>query len=492
MFIKIGPAQLNQTFSLYLSPITNWNDFSFETSFILSYSLDGKVVKVGEVKIGHKGQEKSIHTYKSLNNEFENLPDNYFSLGQSPEYYKELKKLSQDLQVKILVGLKDVVYDRNIFEDVRVEAVFIDSLTRYVSISSVEQFGDILEHGVSLRHFGFRVNYENGVSPEFVVESDSKPPKNVHVIIGRNGVGKSHLLRTIVENIDMNNDVVTKTNGEPVSVYDFGLLLYFSLSVFDKPFEKVSFNEVRFSTTQTKKKYIGLYKQDSGELKDINNDLAKDFSVSLYNCIYGSEIKNNMWSEVIKSLEVDINFSDLGLSKLMTVTQEEFTHESTEVFKSLSSGHAAVIYYITHVIELIENKTICIFDEPENHLHPPLLSAFIRTLSEVLKINNGMAVIATHSPVVLQETPRSCIWKMFRSSEDDTDFERPSIETFGEGVGEITSEVFNLDVRKSGFYSLLEKDSKSYRTANELFNIYNNQIGLEGRAVVYSAMKHKG
>lgn len=55
MFIKIGPAQLNQTFSLYLSPITNWNDFSFETSFILSYSLDGKVVKVGEVKIGHKG-----------------------------------------------------------------------------------------------------------------------------------------------------------------------------------------------------------------------------------------------------------------------------------------------------------------------------------------------------------------------------------------------------------------------------------------------------
>ncbi|HHD2894338.1 TPA: AAA family ATPase, partial [Klebsiella quasipneumoniae subsp. similipneumoniae] len=178
--------------------------------------------------------------------------------------------------------------------------------------------------------------------------------------------------------------------------------------------------------------------------------------------------------------------------KLMTVTQEEFTHESTEVFKSLSSGHAAVIYYITHVIELIENKTICIFDEPENHLHPPLLSAFIRTLSEVLKINNGMAVIATHSPVVLQETPRSCIWKMFRSSEDDTDFQRPSIETFGEGVGEITSEVFNLDVRKSGFYSLLEKDSKSYRTANELFNIYNNQIGLEGRAVVYSAMKHKG
>ena len=106
MFIKIGPAQLNQTFSLYLSPITNWNDFSFETSFILSYSLDGKVVKVGEVKIGHKGQEKSIHTYKSLNNEFENLPDNYFSLGQSPEYYKYSKMFV--LRLFLLIHLLDM------------------------------------------------------------------------------------------------------------------------------------------------------------------------------------------------------------------------------------------------------------------------------------------------------------------------------------------------------------------------------------------------
>ncbi|HGD7406005.1 AAA family ATPase [Escherichia coli] len=492
MFIKIGPPQSNSTFIIYLTPITNWNDFSFETSFLLHYSHGSNVVKVGEVKIGFKRQEKSVHTYKKLDAEFDSLANDYFSLGQSPEYYSALKNLPQEFRVKLLTRLRDIVYDENIFEDVRDESVFVDSLTRYVSISSVMQFRDILQSGVSLRHFGFRVNYENGVSPDFIVESDSKPPKNVHVIIGRNGVGKSHLLRTIVENIDKSNYVVTKINGDPVSVYDFGLLLYFSLSVFDKPFENVDFNDVRFSTTQTKKKYIGLYKQGSGELKDINNDLANDFSKSLYNCIYGSEIKKGTWTRIIETLEVDVNFKDLGLSNLITVSQEEFTHASTTIFKSLSSGHAAIIYYITHVIELIENKTICIFDEPENHLHPPLLSAFIRTLSEILKENNGMAVIATHSPVVLQETPKACIWKMFRSGDIEAEFQRPTIETFGEGVGEITSEVFNLDMRKSGFYSLLEEDSKKYTSAGAVFNAYNNQIGLEGRAVVYSAIKNKG
>ncbi|NHV10346.1 AAA family ATPase [Cronobacter turicensis] len=492
MFIKVGPPQSSSEFMIYLNPITNWNDFSFETSFLLYYSYGGNVVKVGEVKIGFNGQEKFIHTYKGLDKEFECLNNEYFSLGQSPEYYSTLEKLPHECRVKLLIGLRDIVYDENIFEEVTDESVFVDSLSRYVSISSVMQFRDILQSGVSLRNFGFRVNYDNGVSPDFIVEPNSKPPKNVHVIIGRNGVGKSHLLRTIVENIDKSNYVVTKINGEPVSVYDFGLLLYFSLSVFDKPFENVDFNEVRFSTTQTKKKYIGLYKQDNGELKDINNDLANDFSKSLYNCIYGSEIKKAVWIRIIESLEVDVNFKDLGLSNLINVSQEEFTHESTAIFKLLSSGHAAVIYYITHVIELIENKTICIFDEPENHLHPPLLSAFIRTLSAILKENNGMAVIATHSPVVLQETPKACIWKMFRSGEIEAEFQRPTIETFGEGVGEITSEVFNLDMRKSGFYSLLEEDSKKYRSAGEVFDAYSNQIGLEGRAVVYSAMKNKG
>lgn len=47
-----------------------------------------------------------------------------------------------------------------------------------------------------------------------------------------------------------------------------------------------------------------------------------------------------------------------------------------------------------------------LIDEPEGHLHPPLLSAFVRALSELLVNRNGVAIIATHSPVVLQEVPR--------------------------------------------------------------------------------------
>ncbi len=105
-------------------------------------------------------------------------------------------------------------------------------------------------------------------------------------------------------------------------------------------------------------------------------------------------------------------------------------------------------------------KNFVLIDEPEIHLHPPLLSAFIRTLSDLLDNRNGVAIIATHSPVVLQEIPKSCVLKIERTGKITEAF-RPNIETFGENVGVLTREVFGLEVLNSGFYDLLTKKSRN-------------------------------
>ena len=67
---------------------------------------------------------------------------------------------------------------------------------------------------------------------------------------------------------------------------------------------------------------------------------------------------------------------------------------------------------------------------------------------------NGVAVVATHSPVVLQEVPQSCVWKIRRSGTTAI-AERPDLQTFGENVGLLTREVFGLEVTQSGFHKLL-------------------------------------
>jgi predicted ATP-dependent endonuclease of OLD family len=104
---------------------------------------------------------------------------------------------------------------------------------------------------------------------------------------------------------------------------------------------------------------------------------------------------------------------------------------------------------MTHLAEQVDERTLVPIDEPETHLHPPLLSAFIRALSDLLVDRNGVAIIATHLPVVLQEVPRTCVWKLRRSGSLLT-AAPPEIETFGENVGVLTREAFGLEVTRSG------------------------------------------
>lgn len=126
-----------------------------------------------------------------------------------------------------------------------------------------------------------------------------------------------------------------------------------------------------------------------------------------------------------------------------------------------------------------------LLDEPEGHLHPPLLSAFIRTLSELLFEQNGVAIIATHSPVVLQEVPRTCVWKINRVGDVIVPH-RLDIETFGENVGVLTKEVFGLEVETSGYHSLLAKSVAQGMNYREILRQYNEQLGMEARSVLKS------
>jgi hypothetical protein len=115
------------------------------------------------------------------------------------------------------------------------------------------------------------------------------------------------------------------------------------------------------------------------------------------------------------------------------------------------------------------------------------LSALIRSLSRLLSNRNAIAIIATHSPVVLQEIPKSCVWKITRSGLASA-CERPETETFGENVGLLTREVFGLEVSKSGFNALLATEAARAQSYEEVLAVFNGQLGLEGRAILRSIM----
>jgi ABC-type multidrug transport system ATPase subunit len=135
------------------------------------------------------------------------------------------------------------------------------------------------------------------------------------------------------------------------------------------------------------------------------------------------------------------------------------------------------------LVDTIEEKTLVLMDEPESHLHPPLLSAFTRALSELLQDRNGVAIIATHSPVLVQEVPKSCVWKLTRLRTAGRS-DRPERETFGENVGVLTREIFGLEVTKSGFHEVLQNAVDEGGNFESIMLDYEDQLGIEAQALL--------
>lgn len=489
---------------VYLTTNT-WDDFGFKTLFSLSVeNEEGQLFRIGDLKIGYVGQPEDSATRNAINDGIAELPPGFFSLGQDPDYYKRLSDLPESLRVVLLMSLRDAVHDPSLLGTAQQQKVFGTSLLRSLTLNTVQQqFARVLRGGALLTPFHFSYSLAQtdeiaGIELEFNVRPSSKPPTNIHVLIGRNGIGKTTLLNNMIsclvdENADhekVGNFYDLKQDGAAINNGYFSNVISTSFSAFDPftpPADRVDLSDsIRYT-------YIGLKELlDSGNArhKDIR-DLTEEFSRSFSACM-GLEKKRERWVEAIKCLASDPNFAEMQLDSLPLVTDASEREGIARHFfaRKMSSGHAVVLLILTKLVERTEEKTLLLMDEPESHLHPPLLSAFIRALSLLLNDRNAVAIIATHSPVILQEVTKSCVWKL-RRTRLELRADRPDEETFGENVGILTRDVFGLEVTKSGFHGLLDKEVQAGKTYDQIVSEFAGQIGFEGKAVLRALLRNR-
>ena len=132
-------------------------------------------------------------------------------------------------------------------------------------------------------------------------------------------------------------------------------------------------------------------------------------------------------------------------------------------------------------------------------MHPPLISAYLRAMSWLLIDRNAIGILTTHSPIILQEVPKSCVWKILRRG-DVFNALRLETETFGENISLLNYEVFNLTASNSSFIDLLEtevsKIIKESRTQtnieifNQVISIFKGELGTEARAHLMKSIKN--
>ena len=464
----------------------NWNDFHYRTLYqITLFDENENIHDLGYIKIANFDQttEERIE----LPEEFAELDNRFFSLGQSSEYYATIQRLNPQLKELFLTNIRDIVFNKELQLKALEEEVTRTSLLRDTSIVTVkEQYSRILNGGAILTPYNFKYitkqsDTEAGYKLTFRVNPESNPPTNIHILIGRNGVGKTHLLNNMVKSFLQ----LEESKGSFQQIKDewedtgefFSRVVSVSYSAFD-PFQPYSEKEYPNYS------YVGLKKVSDNTSKN-HDELAEEFLNSILHCFNTG--KKDKWLNAMQSLESSTLFNEINITK---IAEESIKLKHIKkLFKRLSSGHSIVLLTLTKLVEKVEEKTLVLLDEPEAHLHPPLLSAFIRALSDLLVNRNAVGIIATHSPVIVQEVPRSCVWKLSRFRYE-AKAERFENETFGETIGKITREVFDLEVNESGFYKLLSDDVNDGKTYDQIIQKYNDQLGFEAQLLLRALLNN--
>lgn len=469
-----------------------WDDYGYKTSFGLHFAdAKGNYIQIGQVKITFVDQTEKERT--RLPEVFTSLTPNFCSLGASQSYYEELMELSESIRTSILIGLNDFVFNDHIRGIFANEDAFNTSLLRSMNAESMLNGyatilnGNVIQTGFN---FSFKPRAASGQTVKLRVDPDSLPPTNVHVLIGRNGVGKTRILSGIADALTANsnpNDFSLDGELEPTSStgflfsgaqsnLGFANLVTVAFSAFDafRPIGQENIKgDVRYD-------YVGLRTVGEPEQFKGDSELLIDFQQSLSACLSG--LKLGRWCQAVDYLNSDPAFYEYDFPNLARGT--DALDNIVSCFALLSSGHKIVLLTITKLVQLVEAHTLVLIDEPENHLHPPLLSSFIRAISYLMTTRNGVALIATHSPVVLQEVPSSCVTIMERARGEFL-FHMPEIETFAENVGSLTKEVFKLEVTHSGYHALLAAHME-LMDYDSLLQEFDNQIGREGKTIAKS------
>lgn len=444
----------------------NWDDFGFKTTFRVYYYVDSSDYEhLGDVKILDLNTNNTV-----LEGSFEELDKNQCSLGQSLEYYDNLKNSLPDTFESVLNDLNDVaIFEKNAknFESI---SGFSESLLRFGSASLAYQDATLWiyenrRHESEELNFTYTTKLDGADGPhvatfDFVKTDDF--PFRINVIIGKNGTGKTQFLGNLVSSI---SGVDPERNLTPF-IPLFNRVIAISYSLFDE-FPKPE------ETTVFSYKYIGLRSDKKAIVSDeiLTGKLQNAFKLILKNN------REDEWYHIVNSI---IPLSQMGLDDSDDITTKWISSLSYQRTKRLSSGQSILLFILTELIAHIKEQSMILFDEPETHLHPTAIAQLTNALSKILKTYSSFAIISTHSPIVIQDVPSKYI-TVFERLDNLPIIKKLPIESFGENLSVLTNTVFETNDVQELFkkhFKTLKRNSHSEKEINELFD---NKLSLNAQ-----------
>lgn len=508
----------------------NWNDYSFRTQYHLYVSVPEFKGRIGTVKILRRGQNDTDGVQLAVGPLAPLSPD-FVSLGQELDYYERLAGLPDALRTEILTFFRDALQFPDHAETFLEEEGWRVSVLRYLEWESFSRdAGVLLQRDYDrVARLGLRLSFHvTGWTDPLMLkfEAPGEPvlwgapegtlPDRIAVLIGRNGSGKSTLLARLARVLHASQreragDALQALGAIDPPGIGFTRIVNIAYSAFDafqlpgaddrerkQIVDEMERGEGRYhycglrdigrETIQGQGigdidgnpiLPLGLDRQERILLKT-SEQLSEEFGATIARI--GEMDRRGLFAEVCTILASDTSFLDLGVDPAAAIAADPIGW-----FRSWSTGHKIVMHALASLVAYTEPKSIVLFDEPESHLHPPLLAALMHAVRAVLRHNDAFAVVATHSPVVVQETMGRHI-AIVRRSGAETQIAAPRIETYGESIGELTNEIFGLTADATDFHQALAQLVGAGLPLEAIEGLFEHGMSLQARAFVMTKL----
>lgn len=486
----------------------NWDDYGYKTTFYVTLHLSAdEEVDLGNVKIIEAARTSGYTDMPKT--AFQRLPEGFGSLGADLAYYEALYRLGRDVFRPFLEGLRDVAFDDEAKAAVEDSEAYRVSLLRFGGAErTIVDAAKLLRAPrlpIKRRSAGFMVKFKTRFArraaplrADFDFRRVGRLPNRIIALIGYNGTGKTRLLSNLAVvasgyGYDSKEEALENAAGRFIgSAPPFKTVVVVSYSAFDT-FVIPGQTAVEKQRLQESGELFGYVYCGLRELADDDEDgepsyrlrtpveIKDEFLAALRRVVTAERLPELL--EILKPLLRDASFQRIGLTQLFANRDED---DVAELFNELSSGHKVVLKIVTELTAHISRSgpTLVLIDEPETHLHPPLLAAFLKSVRVCLETFDGFAIIATHSPVVLQETPARYVRVLRRQGSVNT-LDAPNIETFAENIGLITQEVFNLSDGATDWHETL-RSLASQSSLDEIEAMFDSKLGFAARSYVLS------
>lgn len=466
-----------------------WNDYSYFTLFGVRLILSGNSkVELDEIKIMKDSQAEGLE-----NRPFHNLEpgalvprthlESICSLSSSKKYYDTLAKLDMDLARGVLKTLNDASFLIDVKLRFQEQPCFQISLLRdLIARELLDDAG--IPFGAEqqlINAFTAKVLLEGASAPhEFHFDFYSKlgAPRRIQSIVGLNGVGKTQVMARLAMLMSRFSKQAIKEKrsalqGDDVinptpSIYGVVAVSFSAFDEFERP--------TQLQGEKFKYSYCGL-QHHRGRLKS-KEDLLDEIKITLANL---PTEKRDLLKKVLGNL---VRTDDLD-------TFIDEPENNKHLYERLSAGQRLALNCVFHILSKIDRRTLILFDEPELHLHPQLLTGLLNTLSEILESQDSFAIIATHSPLVIQQLPMECVHVLRRDRMTPMVL-KPTFQTFGESLSELTKFVFSSTEADRDYRSVLDRMySEANHDVEAVRAIFSNKMSLSADIYLESLRERK-